>query len=201
MSTEDFNKISGNIHIELKNEVENNFSFERINSANCQVWLKAGKNVRKEENVTGVTCGECKYLYVHVSRMNQENSSTKKAAMNARLQASSNFSINKLTPRIRHRRLMSASWKRGELQRKLNEYRSKLSSYDILLEDEQNNAMEKVVNWINKNAKNELETSLLESLDKDPEMYGVLQESWLKDTEDRKQFYRDQFTNQGEVLN
>ncbi len=59
----------------------------------------------------------------------------------------------------------------------------------------QNQEMESIVQWINCNAVNDLESVLAES--ENQEMSDVVREKWLKDTEDRQKFYRDKFSNQG----
>ncbi len=77
-------------------------------------------------------------------------------------------------------------------------YQTRIKEYHIILDNEQNNEMENVVAWINKNAGNELEALLQEGLACDTELPDIVRESWNKDTLDRGQFYRDQFNNQGE---
>ena len=57
--------------------------------------------------------------------------------------------------------------------------------------------MEKVVDWINQNAVNELETLFIEGIGSDENLPDLMKEVWDKDTQDRSQFYRDQFTNKG----
>eukprot|EP00794_Sanderia_malayensis_P014565 gene14565-16067_t len=53
--------------------------------------------------------------------------------------------------------------------------------------------MEKVVEWINRNAVNDLETLLCSNtLENSPQLTDVVRENWNKDTIDRGQFYKDQ---------
>ena len=121
-----------------------------------------------------------------------------KKLLDTRLNASSNFRISKLTPKSKQKRLQANTRKRGTMKRQLRKYEDKLSEMEIQLSEEQNMEMERVVSWINKNAINELETIFCEELGKDSsDVSDVLRDTWIKDTEDRSQFYKDQFKNYG----
>ncbi len=121
-----------------------------------------------------------------------------KKLLDTRLNASSNFRVSKLTPKSKQKRLQANARKRGTMKRQLRKYEDKLSELEIQLSEEQNMEMERVVSWINKNAINELETMFCEELGKDSsDVSNVLRDTWVKDTEDRSQFYKDQFRNHG----
>ena len=81
--------------------------------------------------------------------------------------------------------------------KKVASFQTKLKDYEITLCNEENGDMEIVVNWINQNAGNELETVFNEGADRDENLPKLIKEVWDKDTEDRSQFYRDQFINKG----
>ncbi len=190
--------MSKNVHINLKNKEEHKSPFERITSSRCQVWFKVGQNLSKAQKAAGATCGECKTFYRYVKRMNLKNRGNDgEVKHQERLKSTSNFRITKLTPISKQKRLKANSWKRGELQKKVAAYETKLKDYEINLSDNQNNEMEQVVNWINQNAVNDLETLFIEGFDSDENLPDLMKEVWNKDTQDRSQFYRDQFTNKG----
>ena len=121
-----------------------------------------------------------------------------KKLLDRRLNASSNFRVSKLTPKSKQKRLKANARKRGAMRQQLRKYEDKLSELEIQLSEEQNMEMEKVVSLINKNAINELETIFCEEHGKDSsDVSDVLRDTWVKDTEDRSQFYKDQFRNHG----
>ena len=192
--------MSSEIHVVLKNKEHHKSPFERVTSSKCQVWFKGAKNMRRNEKENGAICQECKSFFRYVKRMNTRNASGSKESLVKRLKSSSNFGISKLIPVSKQRRLKAVSWNREELRKKIRMYETRMKEYHINLDNEQNNEMEKVVGWINKNAVNELETLMLEGLDSDAELPDIVRESWNKDTLDRGQFYRDQFNNQGKHL-
>ena len=194
MSPTEFRQISSAIHINLKNMECHKTPFERVASNKCQVWFKAAKNISKVEKETGAVCQECKSFFRYVKRMNSRNAHKSKASLQKRLEVSSNFKISKLTPRSQKRRLKRASINREELKRKLKLYEEKMTEYHITLDNNQNDEMEQIVRWINKNAVNDMETLLV---DGDGDISDIMRETWNKDTMDRGQFYRDQFCNKG----
>lgn len=198
VSYSEFESMSKNVHINLKNKEEHKSPFERITSSKCQAWFKVGQNLSKAQKAAGATCGECKTFYRYVKRMNLKNRGNDgEVKHQERLKSTSNFIITKLTPISKQKRLKANSWKRGELQKKVAAYETKLKDYEINLSENQNNEMERVVNWINQNAVNELETLFIEGIDSDENLPDLMKEVWNKDTQDRSQFYRDQFTNEG----
>ena len=69
-----------------------------------------------------------------------------------------------------------------------------MTKYQITLDNDQNDEMEQIVRWINKNAVNDMETLLV---DGDGGISDIMRETWNKDTMDRGKFYRDQFCNKG----
>ena len=186
--------MSKNLHTNLKNKEEHKSPFDRITSRKCQVWFKVGQNLCKAQKAVGATCGECKTFYSYVKRMNAKNGGNDvEVKHQERLKATSNFRITKLTPISKQKRLQANSWKRGGLQKKVAVYEAKLRDYEINLSDDQNSEMKKVVNWINQNAVNELE-----GIDNDENLPDFTNEVWNKDTQDRSQFYRDQFSKKGQ---
>ena len=147
----------------------------------------------------GATCGECKTFYSYVKRMNAKNGGNDgEVKHQERLKAMSNFRITKLTPISKQKRLQANSWKRWGLQKEVAVYEAKPRDYEINLSDDQNSEMEKVVNWINQNAVNELETLFVEGIDNDENLPDFMKEVWNKDTQDRSQFCRDQFSKKGQ---
>ena len=193
---DEFEEISRNIHVELKNKEELKYPFERITSKKCLHWFKAGKNISKEQKANGATCGECKNFYRYVRRMKVRNEQESTGShFQSRLKATSNFAISKLTPKSKRRRILASSWQRAEQRKKLRMYEEKLKEFDVELDESQNSDMESVVAWINRNAVNDLESLLAECENQD--ISDAVRNKWYKDTEDRAQFYRDQFCNQG----
>ncbi len=63
-----------------------------------------------------------------------------------------------------------------------------MTEYQIALNNDQNDEMEQIVSWINKNAVNDMETLLVAG---DGHISDIMRETWNKDTMDRGQFYRD----------
>ncbi len=139
----------------------------------------------KLEKKNGAICQECKSFFRYVKLMNIRNASRSKANLGKRLKSSSNFAISKLTPVRKQRRLKAVSWNREELKKKVDMYQTRIKEYHINLDNEQNNEMEKVVAWINKNAGNELEALLQEGLACGTELPDIVRESWNEDTLDQ----------------
>eukprot|EP00794_Sanderia_malayensis_P006654 gene6654-7400_t len=199
MCHSEFDEISKNIHIILKNKEELKYPFHRIVSKKCLHWFKVGKNISKKQREKGATCGECKAFFRYTRRMKLKNEreSAGSSRMQNRLKASSNFGISKLTPVSKQRRLLATTWKRADQQKKIQMYKQKLQELEVEMDENQNQEMEFIVQWINQNAVNDLESILAES--ENEGMADVVREKWLKDTEDRQTFYRDQFSNQGKT--
>eukprot|EP00794_Sanderia_malayensis_P012446 gene12446-13732_t len=163
----EFEEIARSVHVELKNKEELKYPFQRIASKKCLRWVM---KVRNEQESTGLH-------------------------MRNRLKASSNFAISKLIPISKQRRILANSWKREEQRKELRIYEEKLQEFDVELDETQNSEMKSVVEWINHNAVNDLETLLADCENQD--ISDAITKMWYKDTEDRGEFYRDQFYIQG----
>ena len=85
--------------------------------------------------------------------------------VNERLTCSSNFSISKLTPKSQQRRLVNTKRERLRAIGKLKIYEKKISELQVELDSEQNLEMEQIIDWINKNMVNTLETISADGLD------------------------------------
>ena len=106
VSNSEFECMSKNVHINLKNKEEHKSPFERITSRKCQIWFKVGQNLSKAQKAAGATCGECKIFYRYVKRMNVKNRGNHgEAKHQGRLKSASNFGITKLTPISKQKRL------------------------------------------------------------------------------------------------
>ena len=195
ISLEEYEKISVNIHINIKNKEVRFCPFKRIVHSKCPLWFKVARGTKKDEKENHPRCSDCKYLTRYIKNMDDRNSSTSSAELAERLKPSSHFPINKLTPHSQAKRTRQSGRKREELNKKLQKMEEKIENYDITLYEEQNQEMEKIVDWISKNQVNTLETIFTESIDLDTEMPDYLREIWMKDTEDRKNFYKDQLEN------
>eukprot|EP00794_Sanderia_malayensis_P001124 gene1124-478_t len=158
MCHSEFDEISKNIHIILKNKEELKYPFHRIVSKKCLHWFKVGKNISKKQREKGATCGECKAFFRYTRRMKLKNEreSAGSSRMQNRLKASSNFGISKLTPVSKQRRLLATTWKRADQQKKIQMYKQKLQELEVEMDENQNQEMEFIVQWINQNAVNDL---------------------------------------------
>ena len=124
VSTSEFELMSKNVHINLKNKEEHKSPFDRITSTKCQVWFKVGQSLSKAQKTAGATCGECKAFLRYVKRMNVKNRDVgEEVKHQERLKATSNFKITMLTPVSKQKRFLANSWKIGDLQKKLPHFK------------------------------------------------------------------------------
>ena len=68
---------------------------------------------------------------------------------------------------------------------KLKVYEKKISERQVELDSAQNLEMEQIVDWINKNMVNTLETIFADGLDHGENIPNVLCDTWHKDAEDQ----------------
>ena len=177
------------IRYDVKQLRQSDHPFNRVDSSSCLLFHKLAKNAGiMEKEMDCVLCKSCKRL---VSDLNERLKTAVSSSVKVkRQQASSTCPLKFMSPTSQKKR-------KDNSQRERDKHRAKLQKYghtEITLDDEQHDELVKLMEAIDEQGGNELETVL-----QDAECQGVgnaVREIWEMDKERMKeQFNHDQDTN------
>lgn len=150
-------------------------SFSRIDSKNCSMWHQLSKNRSKEEKKSlEVLCGSCKRLCTDLEyRKRQSDVSPARKA--ARLQSSSHFKEQYLSPASQDVRKKATQAERSADKAKL----SKHEELDVPLDEEQSDELCDIMKSIEETCPNELDKIFQEG--DDHAVGDLVRNSWEAD--------------------
>ena len=165
---------------------------ERYQSKKCQVWYKRTMS-GKADNQT--QCLHCKYTTYYLARRNNRIATPTKKVRHSLIQ--SNYSISKLTPSSKRRRLQKVARARHTLKVRVKKLEHRLKEKDMLLNKTQSEEMRDIVNNINTDFQDDLQAVLNSNKNND----DALKKCWEADSQKRqiqdiKDFYGDQGKNE-----
>ena len=111
------------------------------------------------DTVGNQRCSKCSLLSSNIRRAVKHKGSLTPVSRSKRAHASSKCRLDYLTPKSRKKRLNTSQRVRGVIRKKMMKLQQQIAEHDVQFEDQQSHAMEAVVNVINDNFKQELDTS------------------------------------------
>lgn len=117
--------------------------FCRVESHQCVIWHKLARNVSIfEKDLEEVLCQPCKKMKSHLDQRVRTVLKLTPKDKEARLDVSSRCPLSALSPASQKKR-------KGRLLKERYKYKKKLEHMEIVLEDEQNDEMRKIVDIVN----------------------------------------------------
>ena len=160
----------------------------------CKRWFYVQR--AKKNTFTGlISCPECNSFFKRVRRLNKKNDISD-AEKVARLDVSSKYPYKYLSPLSAKRRHYKSRMQRKSDKQHILRLSNQLDKTRVPLDLSQNAEMLDIVKILNDKYENDLEKIWQEATDKNgPEASDLLKDIWRKDTEDRREFYKDQMKN------
>ena len=182
-------------HVRYKpDHIVKDISSHSVRSSVCSRWFYSERT--DTNKLTGtLTCPACTKSFRQVRKSDKRNniSEDKKKS---RLQSSSTFPYKFMSPASRKIRKGNVRMNTSAREKSFKNMKLKSEKSKFILDNEQNEEMQKISQIINENYKKELENFWQEA-----EQIGgnntkdVLQEIWNLDTIDREHFFKDQEKN------
>ena len=166
--------------------------FTRIDSKNCALWYQLKGNASAVQRSSDeVLCRPCKRLTSDLNHQ-RRRSDVSPARRLKRQQPSSRYKLKYLSPASLRKRKAATQKERSNDKAKL----SRLSEYDITLEDDQSDEVSEVLQTIEQKCSEELHAVLKEADAHSSSTGKSIRSSWERDRASHKaQFYTDQLQN------
>ena len=171
--------------------------FHRHDHHLCALWHKPSNRKQSPSSPLFNACSTCKSLYSNLQTTRKNEMGVSPASKMKRLEPSSTYPLDYLSPQSQSVRVSKAIEERHEALRKLRQ-RIK-QTCELELEEEQHNELERLVYAIStsKVGKAHLSEIVCEANSQVAGSGDVLSEVWDRDTQNRIAFYKDQVRNTG----
>ncbi|XP_065908252.1 uncharacterized protein [Dysidea avara] len=166
--------------------------FKRIDSKDCTLWYQLKSNASDmQKSSDEVLCRPCKRLNSYLDHQRRRSDVSLGTCLK-RQQPSSRYKLKYLSPASIHKRKAATQKERSNDKAKL----SRLSEFDITLENDQSDEVSEVLQTIEQQCSEELH-SILKEADAHSSTTGKsIRSSWERDKASCKaQFYSDQIQN------
>ena len=166
---------------------------KRIESTDCKRWFKIPRNAPREEKAaTDVLCSCCKKMRNNLARSKKREEAVSPGRKLRRLNPSSHFNSKYLSPQSQKKRQENVRVERKKDKKLLRKY----APHEVILDDQQNDELSKLVSTIDNDGKQSLQDVLDEAQEHNASK--AVKEAWDLDVvrlKERKQFVSDQQYN------